>query len=229
MAAAIEVLEHVPDPEATLAEMARVARRRLLVSVPREPLWRGLNMARGAYLRALGNTPGHVNHWSKRGVRRAARRATGRSRRPARRSRGRCCSSGWMTTGRSRPRPPGTQARTAAARRSSSVGIGATGLDHLRLLLARLARAGGGRLRRHHAAVVGGVHHGLRALPAGRAAPVAHDRRPRRPRHPGHEHLRVAAHDPARARRCCSPSPRSRCAGRSRTTCSAARRPSTGS
>jgi hypothetical protein len=24
-------------------------------------------MARGAYLRELGNTPGHVNHWSKRG------------------------------------------------------------------------------------------------------------------------------------------------------------------
>lgn len=65
LAAAIEVLEHVPEPEATLAEMARVARRWLLVSVPREPLWRGLNMARGAYWRSLGNTPGHVNHWSK--------------------------------------------------------------------------------------------------------------------------------------------------------------------
>jgi 2-polyprenyl-3-methyl-5-hydroxy-6-metoxy-1,4-benzoquinol methylase len=67
MAAAIEVLEHVPDPEATVAEMARVAKRHLLVSVPREPLWRALNMARGAYLGSLGNTPGHVNHWSKRG------------------------------------------------------------------------------------------------------------------------------------------------------------------
>jgi SAM-dependent methyltransferase len=66
MASAIEVLEHVPEPEATLAEMARVASRRLLVSVPREPLWRGLNMARGAYWDSLGNTPGHVNHWSKR-------------------------------------------------------------------------------------------------------------------------------------------------------------------
>jgi 2-polyprenyl-3-methyl-5-hydroxy-6-metoxy-1,4-benzoquinol methylase len=67
MATAIEVLEHVPDAGATVAEMARVAKRHLLVSVPREPLWRGLNMARGAYLRSLGNTPGHVNHWSKRG------------------------------------------------------------------------------------------------------------------------------------------------------------------
>ena len=66
LAAAIEVLEHVPEPEATLAEMARVARSRLLVSVPREPLWRALNLARGAYWRSLGNTPGHVNHWSKR-------------------------------------------------------------------------------------------------------------------------------------------------------------------
>jgi 2-polyprenyl-3-methyl-5-hydroxy-6-metoxy-1,4-benzoquinol methylase len=65
-AAAIEVLEHVPDPEHTVAEMARVAERHLLVSVPREPLWRGLNMARGAYLKDLGNTPGHLNHWSKR-------------------------------------------------------------------------------------------------------------------------------------------------------------------
>ena len=61
-----EVLEHVPDPEHTLAEMARCAERHLLVSVPREPLWRMLNMARGAYWPALGNTPGHLNHWSRR-------------------------------------------------------------------------------------------------------------------------------------------------------------------
>jgi SAM-dependent methyltransferase len=66
LASAIEVLEHVPDPEHTVAEMARVAQRWLLVSVPREPLWRALNMARGAYWKDLGNTPGHVNHWSKR-------------------------------------------------------------------------------------------------------------------------------------------------------------------
>jgi 2-polyprenyl-3-methyl-5-hydroxy-6-metoxy-1,4-benzoquinol methylase len=65
---AIEVLEHVPDPEHTLAEMARCASRCLLVSVPREPLWRMLNLARGAYLRDLGNTPGHLNHWSKRAL-----------------------------------------------------------------------------------------------------------------------------------------------------------------
>jgi 2-polyprenyl-3-methyl-5-hydroxy-6-metoxy-1,4-benzoquinol methylase len=66
LASAIEVLEHVPDPEHTLSEMARCAERHLLVSVPREPLWRMLNMARGAYLPQLGNTPGHLNHWSRR-------------------------------------------------------------------------------------------------------------------------------------------------------------------
>jgi 2-polyprenyl-3-methyl-5-hydroxy-6-metoxy-1,4-benzoquinol methylase len=65
-AAAAEVLEHVPDPDLVLGEMARVSSRHLLVSVPREPLWRALNVARGAYLRDLGNTPGHLNHWSKR-------------------------------------------------------------------------------------------------------------------------------------------------------------------
>jgi 2-polyprenyl-3-methyl-5-hydroxy-6-metoxy-1,4-benzoquinol methylase len=66
LVAAIEVLEHVPEPERAVAQMARVARRHLLVSVPREPLWRALNVARGAYIRQLGNTPGHVNHFSKR-------------------------------------------------------------------------------------------------------------------------------------------------------------------
>jgi 2-polyprenyl-3-methyl-5-hydroxy-6-metoxy-1,4-benzoquinol methylase len=70
LVAAIEALEHIPQAERALSEMTRVARRHLLVSVPREPLWRALNVARGAYLRDLGNTPGHVNHWSRRGLQR---------------------------------------------------------------------------------------------------------------------------------------------------------------
>ena len=65
---AIEVLEHVPDPAHTIAELARCAERHVLVSVPREPLWRAVNMARGAYWRELGNTPGHVNHFSKSAI-----------------------------------------------------------------------------------------------------------------------------------------------------------------
>jgi SAM-dependent methyltransferase len=70
---ATEVLEHVPDPRAALSEMARVASRWLLLSVPHEPLWRVLNVARGAYLPALGNTPGHVNHWTRSGFLRLLR------------------------------------------------------------------------------------------------------------------------------------------------------------
>lgn len=65
LVAAVEVLEHVRDPRLTLSEMVRVSSGQLLVSVPREPLWRALNVARLAYLRELGNTPGHVNHWSR--------------------------------------------------------------------------------------------------------------------------------------------------------------------
>ncbi len=66
LVAATEVLEHVTSPELVLSEMARVARRNLIVSVPHEPLWRALNLARGAYVRDLGNTPGHLNHWTRR-------------------------------------------------------------------------------------------------------------------------------------------------------------------
>ncbi len=61
-----EVLEHLEDPEKALAILARLARPHLLVSVPREPIWRMLNLARGRYLGACGNTPGHIQHWSQR-------------------------------------------------------------------------------------------------------------------------------------------------------------------
>jgi SAM-dependent methyltransferase len=67
---AIEVLEHVPDPDAAVRELARVGRGSFVLSVPDEPIWRVANMARGKYLRDLGNTPGHIQHWSQRSFRR---------------------------------------------------------------------------------------------------------------------------------------------------------------
>jgi ubiquinone/menaquinone biosynthesis C-methylase UbiE len=62
----IEVLEHVTRPEGALAEIRRVGRGAVVLSVPREPIWRVANVLRGRYLRQLGNTPGHLNHWSTR-------------------------------------------------------------------------------------------------------------------------------------------------------------------
>ena len=65
-----EVLEHLEEPRRALEVLSRLARPHLLVSVPREPLWRLMNLARGRYVRDWGNTPGHLQHWSQRGFRR---------------------------------------------------------------------------------------------------------------------------------------------------------------
>lgn len=65
-----EVLEHVDAPEQALQALQKIVRRDLIISVPKEPLWRALNMLRGKYIRDIGNTPGHVNHWSAAGIRR---------------------------------------------------------------------------------------------------------------------------------------------------------------
>src|SRR5829696_738921 len=62
----VEVLEHLVDPQQGLAELARVTSTHLLVSVPREPIFRGCNLVTGRYVKDLGNTPGHFNHWSSR-------------------------------------------------------------------------------------------------------------------------------------------------------------------
>jgi ubiquinone/menaquinone biosynthesis C-methylase UbiE len=70
-----EVLEHLDTPERGLAEIARVARRGAIVSTPREPLWRAMNIARGKYLRELGNTPGHVQHFGGSGLQRLVGRS----------------------------------------------------------------------------------------------------------------------------------------------------------
>ena len=114
----------MPDPAHTVAEMARVAERWLLVSVPREPLWRALNMARGAYLQGPRQHARARQPLVQALVRGAARRATARSSRRARRSRGRCCSSG------SDRRPPAPARASGYGRgaRILSIGIAPTGV-----------------------------------------------------------------------------------------------------
>jgi 2-polyprenyl-3-methyl-5-hydroxy-6-metoxy-1,4-benzoquinol methylase len=66
----VEVLEHLVDPAQGLREIARVGTKHLLLSVPREPIFRGCNLFTGRYVKDLGNTPGHFNHWSTRSFKR---------------------------------------------------------------------------------------------------------------------------------------------------------------
>ncbi len=63
----VEVLEHLARPHVALREIKRVTSRYVLLSVPREPIWRMMNLARFAYWGNFGNTPGHLQHWSSGG------------------------------------------------------------------------------------------------------------------------------------------------------------------
>ena len=62
-----EVLEHLEEPEEGLKALQTITQNHLIISVPREPVWRMLNVFRGKYLSELGNTPGHIQHWSRNG------------------------------------------------------------------------------------------------------------------------------------------------------------------
>lgn len=61
-----EVLEHLEHPEDAMDILTAITIKNLILSVPREPLWRILNICRFKYLSSLGNTPGHIQHWSKK-------------------------------------------------------------------------------------------------------------------------------------------------------------------
>jgi 2-polyprenyl-3-methyl-5-hydroxy-6-metoxy-1,4-benzoquinol methylase len=61
-----EVLEHLEQPERALRVLKSLARKYVILSVPREPLWSVMNLSRGKYWFDLGNTPGHIQRWSQR-------------------------------------------------------------------------------------------------------------------------------------------------------------------
>lgn len=63
-----EVLEHLENPESALKRIKELLAEDgvALLSVPNEPIWRILNILRGKYWKELGNTPGHIQHWSKK-------------------------------------------------------------------------------------------------------------------------------------------------------------------
>lgn len=60
-----EVLEHLNKPDRALAELVRVSRGYVLVSVPNEPWFRLANLLRGKYVKRWGNHPEHINLWSR--------------------------------------------------------------------------------------------------------------------------------------------------------------------
>jgi 2-polyprenyl-3-methyl-5-hydroxy-6-metoxy-1,4-benzoquinol methylase len=63
----LEVLEHIPDPAQMLPILDSLTNGWVLLSVPWEPVFRGLNLLRGKNLTRLGNDPDHVNHWGRLG------------------------------------------------------------------------------------------------------------------------------------------------------------------
>lgn len=57
-----EVLEHLDEPGRAVAELRRVARSHVLMTVPREPFFKWLNDI-GRWL-GISPDPGHVNFWT---------------------------------------------------------------------------------------------------------------------------------------------------------------------
>lgn len=65
-----EVLEHLEKYDKALEIIRNLSKKFFIVSVPNEPWFRIANLLRFKYVKRLGNTPGHVNNWSKKQIKR---------------------------------------------------------------------------------------------------------------------------------------------------------------
>lgn len=63
---ALEVLEHLFEPEKVLRRLVDMAEEHLVLTVPNEPWFQLMNLVRGRDLIRLGNHPEHINHWNKK-------------------------------------------------------------------------------------------------------------------------------------------------------------------
>ncbi len=60
-----EVIEHIKDYQTAIKNLIDHSSKYIIISVPNEPWFRIGNMLRFKYLKSFGNTPGHINNWSK--------------------------------------------------------------------------------------------------------------------------------------------------------------------
>ena len=67
---ASEIIEHIPRVDEVLLEIRRVAKKNAIITVPNEPYFRIANFLRGKNVRRFGNPPDHVNHYTKRSIKR---------------------------------------------------------------------------------------------------------------------------------------------------------------
>lgn len=61
---ALEVFEHLYEPERVLKRLAELTNDMLILSVPHEPWFQLVNLMRGRDFIRLGNHPEHVQHWN---------------------------------------------------------------------------------------------------------------------------------------------------------------------
>jgi len=66
---ASQVLEHLPNPKIFLEKLISLARGPLLISVPLEPWFHLINLARGRDIGHFGHHPEHINQWGVRSFR----------------------------------------------------------------------------------------------------------------------------------------------------------------
>lgn len=65
---ALEVLEHLPEPNQAFLAMKKLTNHFILISVPWEPFFRLSNLLRGRNIAKLGDDPEHINHWTKKQI-----------------------------------------------------------------------------------------------------------------------------------------------------------------
>ena len=61
---ALEVLEHLPEPQKGLKELLRLTQKHIILSVPHEPYFILGSLLRGKYLKHFGRHPEHIQTWS---------------------------------------------------------------------------------------------------------------------------------------------------------------------